>query len=598
MVRAVVAVRGERALARDARLESLELDGSAAGAHRGGDANPRGSALVIHELPLPREHEPRPRHLLVDRPVVDDALLVPPVRRHAGLSRAVHLGGANLHLNRASIRGDDDGVQALVAVHLGVAHVVLGLARDRGELAVDSLEGGVAVVLRVDDDANRPQVVHVAERHPLAEHLAVHREEALGAAVDVAKVGDARVGDERGGDVLDGALHRRLLLVPRELGAQRVVCLGVQVRKARILEARLEAPDAEARREGDVDGESFLGDSRGGVLAERVDGLEALEPIRELDDDDSRIRHRDEQRAELQALLSRQGPAAGALELGHERELGHAGHHGHDGVRRRVPELALRHRRVVEDVVEERRRDNLAVHAELGDDESRGNLSGEDAVAALAQLTAVRGGGHPESAHHRGRGKRVVASLRGEERRLLVGGERLQPAGEQAALSDGAVDRGLRRGVTGGVSGGHRRSLRGGHDGDGDGGFDPAFRTRRRRELAAERGDGPREAAGGHRRRRRRQLAHAGRGSGVETHDRLLGEIRGDGPAPERGHPRPRPHAVLRGGRHREPGDGGRRRGSQRHAVAAPASAALPCRPAAERRARGYHAVTVARLGR
>mmetsp|Transcript_10138 Transcript_10138/g.41009 ORF Transcript_10138/g.41009 Transcript_10138/m.41009 type:complete len:534 (+) Transcript_10138:170-1771(+) len=353
VVRAVDAVRREGALARDARLESLELDGSAPRAHGGGDANPRRPALVVHELPLPREHEPRPRHLLVDRPVVDDALLVPPVRRHARLSRAVHLGGANLHLNRRPIRGDDDGVQALVAVHLGVAHVVLGLARDRGELAVDSLEGGVAVVLRVDDDANRPQVVHVAERDALAEHLAVHRKEALGAAVDVVDaVGDARVGDDGGGDVLDGALHRRLLLVPRELGAQRVVRLRVQVRETRILEARLEAPDAEARREGDVDGEGFLGDSRGGVLAERVDGLEALEPIRELDDDDSRIRHRDEQRAELQAFLSRQGPAAGALELGHERELGNARHHGHDGVRRRVPELALRHRRVVEDVVE------------------------------------------------------------------------------------------------------------------------------------------------------------------------------------------------------------------------------------------------------
>ena len=221
MVGAVRGVYGEGALARDARLQRLELGGSATRAHSRGDLNPGGSALVIHELTLPREHEPRPRHLLVHRPVVHDALLVPPVRSHARLGGGVHLGGANLNLDKPAIRGGHHRVQALVAVHLGIADVVLGLTGDGSELGVDRLEGGVAVVLVVDDDANRSQIVHVAEIDALLEHLAVHREEALGAAVDVVKASfDTRVGHERACDVLHGSHHRRLLLVAFQRGAQ------------------------------------------------------------------------------------------------------------------------------------------------------------------------------------------------------------------------------------------------------------------------------------------------------------------------------------------------------------------------------------------
>ena len=64
------------------------------------------------------------------------AILVEPVRGNAFLGNVVHLAGADLDLDRRAEGADEGGVQGLVAIGLGNGNVVLELAGNRLEQAV------------------------------------------------------------------------------------------------------------------------------------------------------------------------------------------------------------------------------------------------------------------------------------------------------------------------------------------------------------------------------------------------------------------------------------------------------------------------------
>ena len=65
---------------------------------------------------------------LRDRRVVT---LVQPVRRHTRLGDAMHLGSADLHLDRRAVGADQCRVQRLIAIDLRNGDVVLELSRHR-----------------------------------------------------------------------------------------------------------------------------------------------------------------------------------------------------------------------------------------------------------------------------------------------------------------------------------------------------------------------------------------------------------------------------------------------------------------------------------
>ena len=85
---------------------------------------------------------------------------VEPVRGDAGLGDLVHVGGADLDLDRAAERAEQRGVQRLVAVGLGDRDVILELARHRFIEAVQDAERAIAGVDRIDDHAEGVDVVH------------------------------------------------------------------------------------------------------------------------------------------------------------------------------------------------------------------------------------------------------------------------------------------------------------------------------------------------------------------------------------------------------------------------------------------------------
>ena len=120
-------------------------------------------AGVLHvALPFHQVAQPGDALIVGRRPLA--ALLVLPVRRDAFLGDAVHLLGADLHLEGLPVRTHHRGVQRLVEVGPRDGDEVLDAPGNRAPLVVDHAQRGVAVLHRVGDDAQRHQVVDLVER--------------------------------------------------------------------------------------------------------------------------------------------------------------------------------------------------------------------------------------------------------------------------------------------------------------------------------------------------------------------------------------------------------------------------------------------------
>ncbi len=215
---------------------------------------------TIGHLVLPRQQLPQPGDLVVvlvagrELPAVAAraGLLVAPVRGHAVFGEAVHLLGADLHLERAAVVADHDGVQRLIAVRLGPRDVVVELARHRLPEMMHDAEHRIAILDVGHDHAKCPHVVELGKIELLAAHLAPD-------AVDV-----FRPAADLGRDLCGGQLPLEPLDRMRDvgfaLGALLVEQLGDTLVGDRVLEAEreilefpLQLPDAEPVRERRVD---------------------------------------------------------------------------------------------------------------------------------------------------------------------------------------------------------------------------------------------------------------------------------------------------------------------------------------------------------
>src|ERR1041384_211513 len=87
--------------------------------------------------------------------IANASFLVLPVRGDAFLRAAVHLFGADLHLEWEAVLADDGGMQRLVAVRPRHGDEILDAPRNRRPRLMDDAERRVAVLDRVRDDAQR-----------------------------------------------------------------------------------------------------------------------------------------------------------------------------------------------------------------------------------------------------------------------------------------------------------------------------------------------------------------------------------------------------------------------------------------------------------
>ena len=138
---------------------------------------------ILHvALPLHQVAQPGDALIVGRRPLAP--LLVLPVRGDALLGDAVHLLGADLHLEGLPVRPHHRSVQRLVEIGPRDGDEVLDAAGDGPPLVVNHAQRGVAVLHRIGDDAQRHQVVDLVDGDLLPAQLLEDRVGALDAAFD------------------------------------------------------------------------------------------------------------------------------------------------------------------------------------------------------------------------------------------------------------------------------------------------------------------------------------------------------------------------------------------------------------------------------
>ena len=186
--------------------------------------------------------------------------------------------------------------------------------------------------------------------------------------------------------------HEALAVPPLPVHARHdvVVRLGVQGPERQVLELPLDLADAEAVRERRVDVEGLAGDAAALGLRLGLDGPHVVEPVRELDQDDTHVvRHRQQHLADVlgvQLLLGAEGDSA---------QLGDALDQLGDLLAELALDLTQGQLRVLHGVVQERGRQGGGVEVKVGQD--RGDLqrvvhvvlAGKPALAAVRLVGAV-----------------------------------------------------------------------------------------------------------------------------------------------------------------------------------------------------------------
>ena len=237
-------------------------------------------ALVFQQLTDPRQP-------LVQLVVAVKALFVLPVSRHAVLGLFVHLAGADLHLKGDTLVADDGGVKALVAVGLGGGNIVLEAVGKRVVHIVDQAQGAVALGQRIQNDADRIDIIDLVEGLVLHDGLAVDAVNALDAALDGgpfdAAFLQAALNDTRhpGKELLARPLAQHL--------ADLVVAHGVEVMEAAVFQLLLHVQDAQAVGDGSVDLHGLAGLIPALLLRPSVAGAHIVQPVAEFDDHDPDI---------------------------------------------------------------------------------------------------------------------------------------------------------------------------------------------------------------------------------------------------------------------------------------------------------------------
>ena len=351
----------------------------------------------VEELPrvggvaLPIQQAAQPGH------VVDIGLaalaaaalfLVFPVGRYAVFGATVHGVGADLDLDGLALRPDDRRVQRLIHVELRHRDVVLEPAGNRVPLGMHRAECGIAVANVLDEDPHRDEVEDLLELALARHHLLIDRPIVLGSP------GDCRLDARRLEHLGDlGPDRIEVFLASRCVGADElddvVVALGIQSGEREVFQLPLDGVHPEAVSQRRVDLQGFLGLANGALAWEVLPRAGVVQPVGELDDEHPDVaRHRDDHLADCLGL----GGIAprDLVELGHPvDELG-------DLVAEVGAELVKGVVGVFHRVVQQRCRDGVGGHPDLGEDLRDSERVGDVGVTADPNLTLVRRLGHVE----------------------------------------------------------------------------------------------------------------------------------------------------------------------------------------------------------
>lgn len=311
------------------------------------------------------------------------AVLVEPVRGHAGFRDLVHLARAHLEFDRRAERPDERRVQRLIAVDLRDCDVVLELAGYGLVERMQRADARVAVERAVDDDAKAVHVEHLRERQLLVAHLAVDAVDRLFAPGDLGV--ELRVGHRalRG---LENLADHFAAIAARGLHGllERRVAMRIEVREAHVLQLAIRIVQTEPVRDRRIDVERFARDAATLFHRHRAERAHIVQAVGELHEDHAHVaRHREQHLAEVFRLRFLATAEFHLVEFRQAvDELG-------DLRAEALGELALRDALVFHHVVQQRRHDRLRVELPARTDFGDGDRMGDVGFAALAILTEV-----------------------------------------------------------------------------------------------------------------------------------------------------------------------------------------------------------------
>ena len=318
----------------------------------------------------------------------DPSFLVLPVRGDAFLGDPVHLGGADLHLERKPPLAHHRGVQRLVAVRPRHRDEVLDAARHRRPRLMDDPERRVAVAHRAGHDPQRHEIVDLLEIDLLPPQLLMDAEQPLDPPVDVDHRHLGLV--QLGGDVLPQLLDHPFRDPPPRFDPlpQRLVGLRLEVLERQLLELVLHLAHPEPVGNRRVDVARLLRDLDPALLGQMVQRPHVVQPIRQLHQDHPDVvHHRQQHLAEVLRL-----PLFARREL-NRSELGHPLDHVRDVGAEQLADPLDRGLGVLDDVVQQARGDRHHVELHVGQQVGDLERMHQVRLSRMAHLALVLEGG-------------------------------------------------------------------------------------------------------------------------------------------------------------------------------------------------------------
>ncbi len=170
------------------------------------------------------------------------------------------------------------------------------------------------------------------------------------------------------------------------LGDQVAIVVRLEELERQVLELGLDAGHAESMRQRGVDLASLEGDAAPPLRRQVLERAHVVEPVGELDDDDSRVfRDREEQFPVVLDLLLRARPE------GEARDLGESVYDAGDLAAELLGDVLRAHIGIFDDIVQERRRDGGAVEQLFRENEGDRDGVRHEVFARHSLLSPMRG---------------------------------------------------------------------------------------------------------------------------------------------------------------------------------------------------------------
>ena len=310
-------------------------------------------------------------------------VLVTPVGGDPVLGDSVHVLGADLHLDPQAPGADDGRVQRAIVVRLRRRDEILEPLGHHRPFAVDHTQRAVAVVLRLDDDAEAVDVGQGRKADRLALKLAPDRIGRLLSAIDIGL--QARLGQDPldlARHAVDGAtmLQLQRLQPPLDGGLGRWVQMG----ERQFFQLGRDRVDADGPSQGRIDFQRFAADPLALLRLHELERAHVVQAIRQLDQQHPYVA------ADGQDKLSQVLGLTRMFGLKFQpAQLGHALDQDRDLFSEHAGDVVARRRRVLDHVMQQGGDDGGGVELVVGQYARDLNRVGEIGIARGSQLRTV-----------------------------------------------------------------------------------------------------------------------------------------------------------------------------------------------------------------